>query len=70
MGMGSMRRMTSFHESLTFVHVNIAPLIVTFVHGPSSNCGMTLDLVPILERALEPIRVQVIFTYAGLMACQ
>ncbi len=70
MGMGKMRRMTSFHGSLTLVHVNIAPLIMTFVHGPSSNCGMTLDLVPMLERALEPIRAQVIFIYARLLACQ
>ncbi len=62
--------MISFHGSLTLVHVNIAPLIVTFVHGPSSNCGTTLDLVPMFEHALEPIRAQVIFTYADLLACQ
>ncbi len=70
MGMGKMHRMTSFHGSLTLVHVNIAPLIMTFVHGPSSNCGMTLDLVPTLERALEPIRAQVIFIYARLLVRQ
>jgi hypothetical protein len=57
-GLGPLRACTTFFGEFALVHVYISPLVITFVHGANSNCGTTLDALPELEDALEPVRAQ------------
>ncbi|CAM9576879.1 unnamed protein product [Phaeothamnion confervicola] len=59
MSLGALRASTTFYKSLVLVHINLQPLVVTCVHDVNSNIGTTLDIIPELAEALEPIRVQV-----------
>ncbi|CAN0484676.1 unnamed protein product, partial [Hapterophycus canaliculatus] len=65
MGMGNLRYTVTFYPNTCLVHVNLAPLVVTLVHkdgqdgGDKLNFGDSLDLIPDLAEALEPLRVQV-----------
>ena len=63
MGMGNLRYTVTFYPQACLVHVNLAPLVVTLVHkdgdGETPNFGYTLDMIPELTTALEPLRLQV-----------
>lgn len=63
MGVGGLRYTVTFYPRACLVHVNLAPLVVTFVHsdgdGTSPNFGESLDMIPDITAALEPLRAQV-----------
>lgn len=63
MGIGGLRYTVTFYPQACLVHVNLAPLVVTLVHrdgdGMNPNYGKTLDMIPELTEALEPLREQV-----------
>ncbi|CAM9637201.1 unnamed protein product [Chrysoparadoxa australica] len=63
MGMGGLSSMVTFSDRYCLVYVNMMPLVVTFVHQAAANCGATLDIIPSLREALEPIRQQVDIIY-------
>lgn len=69
--MGNLRYTVTFYPNTCLVHVNLAPLVVTLVHkdgqdsGDKLNFGDSLDLIPDLAEALEPLRVQVSEKRAG-----
>lgn len=63
MGMGNLRYTVTFYPNTCLVHVNLAPLVVTLVHkdggDETPNFGYTLDMVPDITSALEPLRLEV-----------
>ncbi|KAG5180983.1 hypothetical protein JKP88DRAFT_222703 [Tribonema minus] len=63
MGLGPLKVTTTLYDKLCLVHVYMLPLVITCVHSPDSNCGTTLDIVPELREALDPIRAQVQAVY-------
>jgi hypothetical protein len=68
---GSCKQLVAFFQGLTLVHMNLAPLVLTFASreppsspgatggGRSSNVGMVLDSLPLLEEALKGIRTAI-----------
>eukprot|EP00953_Heterococcus_sp_UTEX-ZZ885_P042242 21478-Heterococcus_DN1.PRE.4 len=63
MGLGTLKVTTTFYANFSLVHIHLPPLMVTCLHDPDSNCGTTLDIIPELTEALEPIRAQVQAVY-------
>ncbi|CAN0410265.1 unnamed protein product [Discosporangium mesarthrocarpum] len=63
MGMADLQYAVNFYRNTCLVHVNMEPLVATFVHrssaGSSPNFGGSLDMIPELRAALEPVRAQV-----------
>lgn len=67
MGIGGLRYTVTFYPNSCLVHVNLAPLVVTLVHqdgdGANPNFGESLDMIPDITAALEPLRLEVSFRY-------
>lgn len=63
MGIGGLRYTVTFYPNSCLVHVNLAPLVVTLVHpdgdGHNPNFGESLDMIPDITAALEPLRAEV-----------
>ena len=47
-------------DALLLVHVDDAPLTLTFVAEPSANVGLIWGVVPLVRAALEPVRATVV----------
>ena len=60
MRQGACRSIVAFYQGLTLVHVNLAPLVLTFAsRDADANVGMILDSYSIFEQAFSPLRAAV-----------
>ena len=59
MGLGAVQSATDLYKNNVLVHVNLHPIVVTCVHDRDANVGTTLDMMPELRQALEPVRQEV-----------
>ena len=57
---GRTRSITMTYDHLVLVHVDDAPLTLTFVAEPSANLGLIWGVVPLVRKSLEPVRATVI----------
>mmetsp|Transcript_20102 Transcript_20102/g.29886 ORF Transcript_20102/g.29886 Transcript_20102/m.29886 type:complete len:142 (+) Transcript_20102:457-882(+) len=53
---GKNNTITTFFKNRTVIHVNHAPLVISFIAGTNANCGLLVGLVPDLKQALLPLQ--------------
>uniref|UniRef100_A0A7S3LHV1 Uncharacterized protein n=1 Tax=Aplanochytrium stocchinoi TaxID=215587 RepID=A0A7S3LHV1_9STRA len=56
---GECKTMTAFFENKTLVHVNLMPLVVSFVGSSDMSTGAITnsDMISRLQKGLEPLRI-------------
>mmetsp|Transcript_24489 Transcript_24489/g.35110 ORF Transcript_24489/g.35110 Transcript_24489/m.35110 type:complete len:203 (-) Transcript_24489:83-691(-) len=59
LGMGNIRIVTAFYETVVLIHLHFSPLIITFLCDPSSNIGAIRATFPNLFKVLEPLRAAI-----------
>jgi ragulator complex protein LAMTOR3 len=60
LGFGKQKSLTSFFGDRMVVHVNLTPLVISFVGSPDTNVGLVHAALDELTQILEPLRQAVI----------